>query len=268
MLTANTKLKSTKDYLEELRKEGASPNTLKAYFLTLSLFSRFVNGREPSQENAQEFLDSLLSNGESARSLGRHAAALRGYFKFLKMPVELRTPKVTKKLPKWLTKEEVDRLITKAEEFPEEKALVLALYGGGLRVSEALNLKVEDIDPQGFLRLIGKGGNEFRVPVEEDVINALLSYAKKRGVKKGKIFPFGSLKAQKLIKGLCRAAKVKEVTPHVLRHSAASHLYEDGADFYKIKEFLRHRSISTTLDIYTHLSSWDLKRSLPKLIRK
>jgi site-specific recombinase XerD len=84
--------------------------------------SRFFNGREPSPKRAQEFLDNLSAGGSKLRSIRRHAAALKGYFEFLGTPIMLRVPKVTKKLPKGLTKEEVDKLIAKAE-FPHGRAI-------------------------------------------------------------------------------------------------------------------------------------------------
>jgi integrase/recombinase XerD len=279
-------------FLDHLAIErGLATNTRLAYADDLSRFVAFLRGRGLAQINAlqrQHITDHLMAQrkrGLSARSVARHLAAIRIFCRFLYREKLLAsdvtqlvdTPKLWRTLPHTLDYDEVDRLLaapaTGTKLGLRDKAMFELMYATGLRVSEAATLKLGDVNQEaGFLRTMGKGSKERIVPVGKQAIEWLRRYLAEARPHLGKTPPtcgevFLSLRGAPLsrktiwhhIKKYARAAGItKNITPHTLRHSFASHLLENGGDLRVIQEMLGHADISTT-QIYTHVDQRRLK---------
>ena len=271
-----------KRYLEYLKvQRRLSDNTVRAYSNDLSQFSAYLAERGLNMLRAgpahiRGWLASL--HGTSSRSMGRKVSALRGFYRFCvrngileHSPAErLRTPTTSKLLPKQLEFDEVVALISAAEgEGPLEvrdRAMFELLYSSGLRVSELCNLDLEQIDlEQGLVRVSGKGGKERMVPVTTKAKAALRQWLEKRialleGAKtpdtravflnyRGGRLTVRSVR-RRIDRAIVSAGLARHVSPHMLRHTFATHLLRAGADLRAIQELLGHSSLSTT-QIYT-----------------
>jgi len=260
----------------ELKLRGASPNTIKKYLYVNRHFLEFIK-RDPaeiSEDELKSYLAELLDKGQQHSSVALARSALLFYYNdvlergFLK----IKTPKIQKKLPIVLTKEEVKRLIGAAGH--EKSALLIKLlYASGLRISECLNLKVEDLEPSQRIAWVrgGKGGKDRMVILSRGLVQELQGYLAKQGIVSGLILRGRNGKAmtprnaQKIVRNAARNAGItKPVTPHKLRHSFATHLREAGTDLRVIQELLGHASIQTT-EIYTHVSSEEKRRVVSPL---
>lgn len=280
------------EYLEYLAVErGLAANTIEAYRRDLSKLRSYAEDEEgvhligADQNTVVSFVSSIRRSGVSPRSIGRIISAVRGFYKYLLMTkriqadptINIESPKPERRLPSVLTEEEIDRLLS----FPNnadplamrDHAILELMYATGLRASEVVSLKVSDVNLDlGYVRCIGKGSKERIVPIGSKAIEALERYISgPRNLlvaKTGSRALFlnsrgGSLSRQglwKLIKARVRAAGIAcRVTPHMLRHSFATHLLSHGADLRSVQEMLGHADISTT-QIYTHLDKSRLKQ--------
>ncbi len=277
------------DYLAIER--GLAANTRLAYAADLVCFTASLRRRGITQINTvqrQHISDYLMEQrkrGLSARSVARHLAALRMFCRFLYREKLLAnditqlvdTPKLWRTLPHTLDYGEVDRLLAAPAVHTKlglrDKAMFEFMYATGLRVSEAAALKLSDINQEaGFLRTVGKGSKERIVPVGKQAIEWLQRYITearphfgKTPPTRGEIFlsthgtPLSRKTIWHLIKKYARVAGItKNITPHTLRHSFATHLLENGGDLRVIQEMLGHADISTT-QIYTHVDQRRLK---------
>jgi integrase/recombinase XerD len=270
-------------FLMELRTgRRFSPNTLEAYGFDLRRFSGFLHARSiPLEEFRRTHLLQFLTSlrGLSSRSVARQVSSVRSFFKFLvregvlpASPVsEVRTPSVGRPLPKYLTVTEVERLLSAPDrgtpEGMRDRAMLLLLYAAGLRASEVVSLRMENVDANaGFLRVFGKGGKERVVPVAEAALAALREYQedwRPRFLKKkatNALFlsrlgrPVTRQTLWSRIGRWARAAGIRaRISPHTLRHSFAGHLLAGGADLRAVQVMLGHADISTT-QIYTHVT--------------
>lgn len=274
------------EHLEALQTErGAAPNTLSAYRHDLAAFARFLSRRRGTIETASadhvaRYLLTLRQTGLGPRSIARHLSAVRGLYRFLvregrlgRDPTEhLEAPRPPRRLPRTLSLKEAAALV----ESPavddrvglRDRALLELLYATGMRASECLALRIEDLNlAAGYVIPMGKGDRQRLVPVGAQALHwvrAYLKTARPSLVKRadpGTLFVNHSgrrLSRQGLwgvIKKAARRAGVRtRVSPHTLRHSFASHLLERGADLRSIQMMLGHADISTT-QIYTHLPS-------------
>jgi len=279
-------------YLDFLKVEkGLAKNTLAAYGADLSLFLNFLAKKKIASLKDIEppdILNHLMGLSDQAlksRSIARHLIALRGLFKFLvregelsKNPTALvELPKAGRKLPRFLSVDEVDRIlsIAQTDRSPEgirNRAMLEILYATGLRVSELVSLTVDSLNLQkGFLRAFGKGSKERIVPIGKSASTALQDYLDqvREILRKGRSSQTLFLTRRgrgmtrqmfwTMIKGMAVKAGIKEkVSPHVLRHSFATHLIERGADLRSVQAMLGHSDIATT-QIYTHLNLKHLK---------
>lgn len=281
-------------YLDHLKVEkGLSKNTLAAYGTDLQDFLTFLKARKKSswvEVTPQDILEHAMKLSDrslKARSLARHLIAVRGLYKFLikegdvkKNPTALvELPKAGRKLPNFLTLDEVDRLLSaakgRAEEGPEgvrNLTMLDVLYATGLRVSELVNLTVDDLHlERGFLKTMGKGKKERIVPIGRTALQSIQYYmaTARELLRKGRctqslfVTRLGKAMSRqmfwKLLKELSRRAQIKkDLSPHVLRHSFATHLVQRGADLRSVQAMLGHADISTT-QIYTHLNLAHLK---------
>jgi integrase/recombinase XerD len=288
MTSPGTELNGCIDqYLNYLLVEkGLSRATLESYSRDLLRFTEFLdkNGRKTVSEDDTalilKHLIALRNDGLSARSRARHLVAIRGLYRFMvqekKLALDpaklLDLPKASLKLPDVLSVEEVRRLLNAPETCKpsgiRDSAMLEVLYAAGLRVSELIHLKVQDVHlDAGFVRVLGKGSKERVVPIGQYAQAKVLFYldhARNR-LLKDQSSPFlfvaragGPLTRQGFWKLLRKYARTtgsfKKVTPHSLRHSFASHLLEGGADLRAVQIMLGHVDISTT-QIYTHVAN-------------
>ena len=281
------------EYLRYGTDEEASKGdkTRKAYLYTIGRFLDFVGDRELTTDLAKQFIKALEENGNGASSINRHVWALKSYFRFRKdtgvpdaQEFKIRGLKTNKYYPRFLRDKEWERLMGTANNAiydPEvssharlraklELALLYAYGGAGLRLSEAVNLKQEDILEEGFLRVTRKGGREDFVPVEDEVIRGLRDYIECKGQNgtyvfagKGEDAPMAPRTAQGIVKSLCQRAGMPDVHVHSLRHTVGYQLRKMGASERDIQDVLGHQNIQTTA-MYTHLVAEDLRKKLPK----
>ena len=276
------------DYLGH--EKGLASNTLESYSRDLRQYYWFLSGdsslslESASQSTIVAYLMYLRKQGKATATIARRLAALKAFYQFLVKenyvandPTgELSSPKLERKLPKVLTVEEVERLLSQPDfSLPagkRDKAMLELLYATGIRVSELVNLNVQDVDLQeGFVRCVGKGSKERVVPIGEMAVIALRSYLENA---RSKLIADPKERAVfvnhhgrrltrqgfwKIVKKYAQQALIrKEITPHTLRHSFATHLLENGADIRAVQEMLGHADISTT-QIYTHVTKDRLK---------
>jgi len=247
----------------------AAPLTKKSYRQTLDLFQRFLGRSEPTEEKVEEFMRKLQEDGLSSATINRHLSAIRTYFLWMKKkaPKErradfdlvIRGPKMQRKLPTLRTDDNVKSIVAAAKT-PFERALIMTLYDGALRIAELMNLQVDDIDfNDGYLKLTRKGGEETRIPVSDATLKVLKKYI---GSRKGKVFnqPYWRLNYE--IRKLGTRAGIRKLTPHQLRHARATDQRRRGVALEDIQEFLGHKNIQTTL-IYARLMPTELKRKIP-----
>jgi len=269
-------------------EKGLAANSLAAYSADLERFSSFAAKSAGATEPdlIRHYLDSLYQAGLSNRSIGRHLTTLRNFFGFLMRegaiasdPTEhLRTPKQWQTIPKYLNPGEIEKIIQAPDPARptglRDRAMMELLYASGLRVSELCRAGVADLDlSYGVLRTLGKGNKHRLVPVGKAAIQAVEAWlaSGRAALLKGRASRYlfvtargGCLTRQafwKLLAGYGRKAGIFHgLTPHVLRHSFATHLLEGGADLRAIQELLGHASISTT-QVYTRVESARLRQA-------
>jgi integrase/recombinase XerD len=267
-------------FLRDVRR--MSPNTVESYARDLAALAAFAEkrGREVSsldRRDLEAFVRSLTASGLAPRSTARAVACVRGFYKFVAIEQrretspadELRAPRAWPSLPKFLDLDEVDRLIAQPDiSTPRglrDKALISVLYATGLRVTELISLKLSNLHLEdGYLSCVGKGAKERIVPVGRDAVEWLQRYlAEGRPHLVQRASPWLFVNARgtplsrvgfwKLLKEYgIKAGVTKDISPHVLRHSFATHLLERGADLRAIQMMLGHADLSTT-QIYTHV---------------
>jgi integrase/recombinase XerD len=272
-------------------EKGLSANTLDAYSADLERFTSFLRGSStlPGREQIRSYLDHLYQSGLSSRTLARHLTTLRNLYGFLLRegavetdPTQhLGTPKQWQTIPKFLNLEQIEKIIQAPDiNRPlglRDRAMMELLYATGLRVSELCRLGVGDLNLElGVLRTTGKGNKQRLVPAGKDAVKAVDSYLRngRAAILKGRSSRYlfvtargGCLTRQafwKLLAGYGRKAGIFHgLTPHVLRHSFATHLLEGGADLRSVQVMLGHADISTT-QIYTHVMRSRLRDTIER----
>lgn len=282
--------KNVASFLNFLAAEkNASPHTVKNYRIDLREFSLFLKEkdcREVTYLDIRSFLAYLKGRTYSRSSISRKLACLRSFFKYLAREnlletnpaAGIQTPKREKRLPQFLNPEEVIRLLEAPAkntwEEKRDKAILETLYSSGLRVSELVGLNQEDVDVfGGLVRVRGKGKKERIVPLGQMALKALQSYVEHkpsrdhRNALKAPLYlnrSGGRLSDRSIrrmiLKYTRRIALNKEVSPHTLRHSFATHMLDRGADLRSVQELLGHENLSTT-QIYTHVTTKRLKEA-------
>ena len=265
-------------------ERGASGPTQDAYardvarFVTFALVKGVAGPVDATPKLLREYVYHLKDLGLSPASIRRNVSAVRAYFRFLTSDghlvtdpsARLDTPQRWRTLPDVLTVDEIQRLLAAPTMddplYFRDRAMLELAYGAGLRVSEWIGVGVKDaLLDDGLVRVFGKGSKERLVPIGRGAIGALAIYlrelrpALERGAGKGALFlnargePLSRMGAWKILrKYVERAGITKDVSPHTLRHSFATHLLEGGADLRAVQEMLGHADISTT-QIYTHV---------------
>lgn len=275
------------NYLEYERR--LTQNTCISYERDLIDYMLFLNQqninlvKEISKKNIVQYLELLKKENLKTTSIARKLTSIKNFHKYLyaigkvkdDVALTVERPRLEKKLPNVLTIEEVDSLLDIDLNTPfdyRNKAMLELLYGTGLRISELLNLKFFDIDFENcIIRCIGKGNKERIVPIGEYVIKYLQEYLNYRKLllkKKNNDYLFlnnlGTKLSRfsffKILKKLLKDKNInKNISPHSIRHSFATHMLECGADLRSIQELLGHSDISTTR-IYTHISNNKIKK--------
>ena len=271
-------------FLQYLRIEkGVADNTIQSYKHDLAMYTRYLAKTDVLQvqpSSVSGFLKYLYGRKLKPRSATRAFAAVRGLHKFLILEkAATENPTATVEQPKWwkplpnvLSMEEVDRLLaapkTETAKGVRDRALLEVLYATGLRVSELVGLKMDGVNvDMRFVRCMGKGSKERIVPLGDSAAAAVSLYLLWRKVNKPTDYLFLNNRGGKLSRsGFWRilqaygvqAGVKKRLTPHVLRHSFATHLLERGADLRAVQTMLGHSDISTT-EIYTHVTRERLK---------
>jgi len=278
-------------FLEYARVEkGLAGNSITSYRRDLVKFAEYLRrqGRSyerTSREEIRGFLATLYRRGLSARSVARHLVSLRNFFRFLLKEGRTRSdptsdvdaPKLDQTLPKYLTAEEVDVLLAQPDTSAllglRDKAMLELLYATGMRVSELVRLRWADFDSNlGIVRCLGKGNKERLIPVGKSALRAVENYVQhsRPEFARNEATPFLFLNRRggplsrvgfwKLLASYGRHAHIATpLTPHLVRHSFATHLLERGADLRSIQLMLGHSNISTT-QIYTHVLKERLKQ--------
>ena len=252
----------------ELKLRGFSENTVTSYCFHVQKFFDFIkkDAVAVNNDDVKSFLAHMIAekNLEPA-SVALAKAALVFYFQEVlgRKFIDVKTPKRAKKVPIVLTKDEIKLLLNTAKNF-KHKLMIELLYSSGLRLSELINLKTEDLeikDKVGWVRR-GKGAKDRLMILSEKVSKDLTRFLKER---KGFVFVgrnghLSKRLVQKVLAELAINAGIsKHVHPHMLRHSFATHLLEAGVDIRKIQELLGHADLSTT-QIYTKVSTAELKK--------
>ncbi|HLR80036.1 MAG TPA: site-specific tyrosine recombinase XerD [Bacillota bacterium] len=281
-----------KDFIHYLQIErGLSDNTLKAYHRDLTNYCQYIE--KVAEKKTWEavyrsdiigFLYGLKEDGKSAATLARTISSVRLFHQFLvregfvqhDASLHIETPKKERKLPDVLSMKEIDKLLNIQTNTPlrmRNKAMLELIYATGLRVTELISLKVSDLHlTMGFVRCFGKGSKERIVPLGHVAKDALEMYLQKsrpilakRRKDESVLFlnqhgrPLSRQGFWKILKSTAREVNItKNITPHTLRHSFATHLLENGADLRAVQEMLGHADISTT-QIYTHVTRTRLK---------
>jgi integrase/recombinase XerD len=268
-----------------LAEAGLAPRTVEAYRRDLVDFASFAAGRGAggpeavSRATVSLYLLALRRRGLSPATVRRRAASLRAWYRFLLREaavgadptVDLAPPRLPRRLPRVLSVGEVKRLLAAPDpttpEGLRDRALLELLYATGLRVSEAVGLQLSDLDlAQEVVRTVGKGSRERLVPLGTHAVRALRAYlARARPLlvrrrltqavfvsRRGR--PLSRQACWKLVRRYARRAGITAaLSPHVLRHSFATHLLDRGADLRAVQEMLGHASVATT-QVYTHLT--------------
>ncbi len=263
-------------------EKGLSSNSIASYGLDLKGFCAYCAERKLDEPltagQVGEYVDFLYSQGLSGRSVARHLTTLRSYYRFLlaegrigEDPTALlRTPKQWQNIPKYLTDQQILDLLAAPDLGKptglRDQAMLELLYACGLRVSELCGLKSSDLNLNvGFLRVTGKGQKQRMIPLGSKAAEAIGRYhdTGRPALLKGRPSPYLFITARggpmtrqgfwKLLRALGRKARIfQDLTPHVIRHSFATHLLERGADLRSVQTMLGHADIATT-EIYTHV---------------
>jgi len=271
-------------------ERGLARNTIISYQEDINAYIDFLRGTHidsfslTKKNDITDFMLSQKDKGLASNSVARRLAAIKAFYRFLVRERILKadpsnlidSPKLWKKIPQTLSANEVDALLSQPNirnrQGIRDKAVLETLYATGMRVSEAVNLKTDNVNlGVGFLRCIGKGNKERIIPLGRKAMSSIKRYLEVSRPQQLKnkendflfLNRFGKKISRqslwKIIKRYAREARIKKpIRPHILRHSFATHLLERGADLRSVQEMLGHANISTT-QIYTHISKERLK---------
>ena len=285
----------TKEYRAYLKLEkGLSPNSVEAYMMDYQRLQEYCDAHQidvvhATFDDLKAFVFDTFKTIRTVSTQARLVAGIHSFYRFLlyhkyieQDPSELiETPKKEQHLPEVLSLEEIDKMIAQIDlsknESHRNRAIIEMLYGSGLRVSELVNLRLSDIYLQeGYMRITGKGSKQRLVPISAEATKWFQHWLIDRNTlnikQEASDIAFLNRYGRQLtramiftiIKQLATAAGItKNISPHTLRHSFATHLLQNGADLRVIQQLLGHESISTT-EIYTHVDIHDLREAILK----
>lgn len=276
-------------------ERGLAQNTLESYGRDLRQFHSYLQNsqmdilRDSNRNTILNYLNNLQNKGRAVSTISRNLAAIKSFYQYLvreryleKDPAaNLESPKLEKKLPKILSIQEIEELLKQPNSLMptglRDKAMLELLYATGIRVSELISLNISDINlDMGYIKCFGKGSKERIVPLGSIAAKCVQEYISKGRNKLVRTYEESALFVNhhgnrltrqgfwKIIKKYALEANIlKDITPHTLRHSFATHLLENGADLRSVQEMLGHADISTT-QIYTHVTKNRLKEVYDK----
>ncbi|WP_300365216.1 site-specific tyrosine recombinase XerD [Brachyspira sp.] len=278
----------------EAVEKGLSSNTLESYKRDIVIYLDFLSRNKKSilkatRKDIEKFLSERKEQGSKSRTVARNKVSIVNLYKFLVMenyisknPTDnLEVIRLKRVLPESLTTTEVDDLLSvhneKTDKGLRDKAIFELMYSSGLRVSEICSLKIEDIFFEGkYLKICGKGKRERIVPINDRALDILQRYIQTsrvimvKGKKTSELFlnfrgdKISRVGIWKIVKEAMKKSKIeKNIYPHTLRHSFATHLIQHGADLRAVQRMLGHSDITTT-EIYTHVDSAHLKKQIAK----
>ena len=277
----------TREFLSYIQVEkGLSSNTLQSYKRDIARLQVWAEKKgkpveELERNDLREWIASMSREGLAPSSVSRAVSAARGFFSFLmldghvkRQPAEdLHTPQRNSNLPKFLTEEEMERLLfapdIKTDVGVRDRAMIELMYAAGLRVSELCGLRVSDVDLDGaIVTCYGKGSKQRRIPIGKSAVHWLQRYIAVRerlGSDKPILFlnrgrALSRQLAWAIIKTHAAKAQVPDISPHTLRHSFGTHLIQHGADSRSVQAMLGHADISTT-EIYTHITDLHMRKA-------
>ncbi|HKP39228.1 MAG TPA: site-specific tyrosine recombinase XerD [Pyrinomonadaceae bacterium] len=277
----------TREFLSYIQVEkGLSANTLQSYKRDIARLQIWAGkkGKDVARlerKDMREWIASMSREGLAPTSVARAVSAARGFFTFLMLdghvkrhPVEdIHTPQRHANLPKFLTEEEMERLLfapdIQTDTGVRDRAMLELMYAAGLRVSELCGLKVSDVDIDGaVVTCHGKGSKQRRIPIGKSAVHWIQRYCAVRerlGVESPTLFlnrgrALTRQLAWSIIKSHAATAHVPEISPHTLRHSFGTHLIQHGADSRSVQAMLGHADISTT-EIYTHITDLHMRKA-------
>ena len=280
-------LKNKNEFYEHIRIEKRlSNNTVLSYKSDLDLFEKFITKNNFKDQTVETVVRKYITKksvmGASGRSSNRFISSLKKFLKFFLKDkyfnfINVKSPKFTNRLPNILNVEEVERLLnfkpSKYEDYLD-KVILEVLYSSGLRVSELINLQKKNIDfEEEMIKVIGKGQKERMIPIGSKALDSIKQYINiKPSNYDSNNFFFTNKKCknvniryiQRMIKKRCLIAGIhKDITPHTLRHSFASHILQSSGNLRVVQELLGHSNINTT-QIYTHLDWQNLAKTYDK----
>ena len=280
-------LKNKNEFYEHIRIEKRlSNNTVLSYKSDLDLFEKFITKNNFKDQTVETVVRKYITKksvmGVSGRSSNRFISSLKKFLKFFLKDkyfnfINVKSPKFTNRLPNILNVEEIERLLnfkpSKYEDYLD-KVILEVLYSSGLRVSELINLQKKNIDfEEEMIKVIGKGQKERMIPIGSKAIDSIKRYMNVTPSNNdSNNFFFTNKKCknvniryiQRMIKKRCLIAGIhKDITPHTLRHSFASHILQSSGNLRVVQELLGHSNINTT-QIYTHLDWQNLARTYDK----
>jgi len=236
---------------------------VRVYIHALKLwFAEMPNGR-PTQEKAQTYVDRLLSQGKAASTVSLRAHAIMRWFKWKGEKIELDCPSIKLGEPNYLMVDQIEKLITTCDTVLE-KVLVVVLFDTALRISELLNIELDDIDwTNGLLKVTGKGGGTESVNISAKALVVLSEWLDVRESNNKRVFmDIDYSYVWNVIRKLGKRAGMK-IHPHIFRHSRAIQMLMNGAEIYVVRDHLRHRDIATTINIYGRFMVVHLKEKVP-----
>jgi integrase/recombinase XerD len=282
---------TSRDFIREFLsyiqvEKGLSANTLQNYERDIRRLQTWAADKRKAIEQLErpdlrEWIASMSREGLAPSSIARAVSAARSFFRFLMLdrhvlrdPTEdIHTPQKSSHLPKFLTEEEMERLLRapdiKTDVGVRDRAMLELMYAAGLRVSELCGLKVADVDLDGaIVTCHGKGSKQRRIPIGKSAVHWLQRYIAVRDrlgsdnpilfVNRGR--PLTRQLAWSIIKTHAANAQVPDISPHTLRHSFGTHLMQHGADSRSVQALLGHSDISTT-EIYTHITDLHMRKA-------
>jgi len=250
---------SFKEYLDR----RVQPGTADLYIYVLGRWFDQLDGDTPSQASGQSYIDSLARAGKSPSTISTRAHAIMRYFKWKGQPISLDCPTIRMGEPDYLMREQVQKVID-ACKTPLENALIIVLFDTAIRISELLNLELDDIDRNfKLISVIRKGGRREEVNISDKALDTLDRWLEARQSTSKRVFmDIRYWEAWHLIKSIGKRVKI-DLHPHTFRHSRAVQMLLSGADLHDVQVHLGHKSITTTANIYGRFKAIHARERIP-----
>lgn len=250
------------DFIEDLHK---SAYTRDGYRSDLLRFDRFLDGEEPTEDLAREYIRFLVKKGNKGATIARAGYAIRRYFKWAHIPLDLELPSLGfNNKPNYFTEEEIDKLL-QATRTPFERVLVMLLYESGMRIGELLGIREKDINwENGVISITRKGGRPGKIAIGEATLQAIVEHMNWMKIKRGYIFPYTYYEVRRWFQQIGKRAGVEIHGLHTMRHSRAVHLRLAGQPIEDISDILGHSNLAVTEKVYAQIEPVALRDRVRK----